>query len=101
VRWRLPKVHFMVYEYFFKVVVGEYTWKQHVAENKRFGTTILEAFMYATLSHNYMAWLYDYKHKNPASTLKWNTTLRRKGVMMKKEPMTMMMSKSTVLIWMR
>jgi hypothetical protein len=33
VRWRLPKVHFMFYKYFFKVM-GKYTWKQHMAENK-------------------------------------------------------------------
>ncbi len=84
----------MFYEYFFKAVVGKYTWKQ------RFRMTILEAFMYATLSNNYMAWLYDYKHKNPASTLKQNTIWRRRATM-KKELITMMMSESTVLFWMR
>ncbi len=63
----------MFYEYFFKAVVGKYTWKQ------RFRMTILEAFMYATLSNNYMAWLYDYKHKNPASTLKTEYDLEEKS----------------------
>jgi hypothetical protein len=41
-----------------------------MAENKWFSMTVLEAFTHDTLSNNYMAWLYDYKHKNPASTLK-------------------------------
>lgn len=41
-----------------------------MAENKWLGTTVLEAFAQAPLSNNYLAWLYDYKHKNPGSTLK-------------------------------
>jgi hypothetical protein len=41
-----------------------------MAENKRFSMTVLEAFIHTTFSNNYMAWLYHYKHKNPASTLK-------------------------------
>jgi hypothetical protein len=41
--------------------------------------TVLEAFTYATLSNNYMAWLYDYKHKNPASTVKTEYNLKEKG----------------------
>jgi hypothetical protein len=43
------------------------------------GMTVLEAFMYATLSNNYMAWLYDYKHKNPASTVKTEYNLKEMG----------------------
>jgi hypothetical protein len=34
VRWKLPKVHSMSYKYFFKPVVGKYTWKQCMVENK-------------------------------------------------------------------
>jgi hypothetical protein len=37
-RLKLPKVNFIFYEYFFKPVVGDGNWKQHIAENKRLGT---------------------------------------------------------------
>jgi hypothetical protein len=41
--------------------------------------TVQEALTYATLSNNYMAWLYGYKHKNPASTLKTEYNLEEKS----------------------
>jgi len=39
----------------------------------------LEAFTQALLANNYLAWLYDYKHKNPASTLKMEYDLVEKS----------------------
>jgi hypothetical protein len=50
-----------------------------MAENKRFGMTVLEAFTYPALSNNYMARLYDYKHKNPASTVITEYNLKENG----------------------
>jgi len=69
-RWKLPKVHYLFYEYFFKAVVGECIWKRLLAENKRLGTTVLEAFTQGMLANNYHAWRYDYMLKNPGITLR-------------------------------
>ena len=68
-RLLLPKVYYIFYEYFFKAVIGEGTWKRCFTGNKRFGTNILEAYAHAIIKNNYFAWLYDYKSKHPASTL--------------------------------
>ena len=65
----LPKVYYVFYEYFFKAVVGEGTWKHRFAKGERLGTNVLEAYALAIIKNNYFAWLYDYKSNNPASTL--------------------------------
>ena len=68
-RWALPKVHFTFYDYFFKAVIGEGTWKRRLKENKRLGTIVAEAYTHAVLTNNYFAWLYQYKAKNTTSPL--------------------------------
>jgi hypothetical protein len=58
-----------MYEYLFKAVVRDSIWKQCFAENKRFGTNVTKAFARAIIENIYLAWLYDYKNKNPGCTL--------------------------------
>lgn len=66
-RLKLPKVYYLFYDYFFKAVMGEARWKRHYQEDKRFGTSVAEAFAHALLENNYFAWLFDYKCKNEGS----------------------------------
>jgi hypothetical protein len=76
-RLKLPKVHFIFYEYFLKAVDGDGNWKQCFAENKRLGTNISEAFAHAIIENNYFAWLYDYKNKNPGCILQTEYNLAK------------------------
>lgn len=67
--WMLPKVNYLFYQYFYKAAVGDATWKSRLAENKRLGPVILEAYAHATLHNQYFAWLYEYKADHPDTTL--------------------------------
>ena len=69
-RWRLPKVNYLFYHYFYKAAVGDATWKCRLAENKRLGPVVLEAYAHSTLRNQYFAWLYEYKANHPNTALR-------------------------------
>lgn len=69
-RWHLPKVHFLFYEYLFRPAVGDTTWRRRIIENRRLGTKIVESYAMATLRNHYFAWLYEYKTDNLHANLK-------------------------------
>ncbi len=68
--WRLPKLNYLFYHYFYRAAVGDATWKYRLAENKRLGPVILEAYTHTRLCNQYFAWLYEYKADHPESELK-------------------------------
>jgi hypothetical protein len=68
--WRLPKLNYLLYHYFYMAAVGDATWKCRLAENKRLGPIIPEAYTHAMLCNQYFAWLYKYKANHPESELK-------------------------------
>jgi hypothetical protein len=88
----------MLYEYFFKAVVGDGIWKQCFTENKRLGTNVSKAFAHAIIENNYFAWLYDYKSKNPGCTVLTEYDLAEQEMKIQK---TMMKNRSSVVIWMK
>jgi len=69
-RWKLPKMYYLFYEYFFKPVIGDATWKRRMAENKRLGSIIAEAYTHGVIRNHFFAWLYEYKAKNPSNALR-------------------------------
>jgi hypothetical protein len=71
-----------------------------MAENKRFSMTVLEAFIHTTLSNTTWHGCIITSTRTQPALEKRNTTWGRTTTM-KKELMTMMMSESTALIWMR
>jgi len=69
-RWSLPKTHYVFFEYFYKAVIGEGTWKRRVMENKRLGSMVAEAYANAMLRNHYMAWLYEFMLASPDAALR-------------------------------
>jgi len=69
-RWKLPKIHFLFYENFYRPAIGDTVWKRRITENRRFGTMIAEAYASASLRNQYFAWLYEYKADNPHINLR-------------------------------
>jgi hypothetical protein len=67
--WKLPKVNYLFYHYFYKAAIGDATWKCRLVENKRLGPVILEAYTHMMLCNQYFAWLYEYKANHPKSEL--------------------------------
>jgi hypothetical protein len=67
--WKLPKVNYLFYHYFYKAAIGDATWKCRLAENKRLGPGILEVHTHVMLCNQYFAWLYEYKANHPESEL--------------------------------
>jgi len=71
-RWRMPKTHFMFYEYLYKAVVTESVWKERLnapGNDARLGTVISEAYALAELDNQYYSWMYQFIVENPNSTL--------------------------------
>ena len=67
--WRLPKVQYLFYHYFYKAIIGDTRWKSRMTKNKRLGTIIAEAYAHTTLRNHYFAWLFEYKGNHPESNL--------------------------------
>ncbi len=42
--WRLPKVQYLFYHYFYKAVISDARWKSRMTENKRLRTIIAYAY---------------------------------------------------------
>jgi hypothetical protein len=77
-RLLLPKVYYIFYEYFFKAVIGEGTWKQCFTGDKRFGTNILEAYAHAiiktTTLHGCMITSPRTQEANYEQNMTWQTS---------------------------
>jgi len=79
-RWRLPKVNYLFYHYFYRAVVGDTNWKGRLSESKRLGPVAIEAYAHATLRNQYFAWLFEYKVDNPGTGLKTEYDMMPEGV---------------------
>jgi hypothetical protein len=74
-QWKLPKVHFLFYDYCFKPVIKESVWYERInapqtSAGDRLGPMIAEAYAFNSLVVNhYCPWVYQYKIDNPNNTL--------------------------------
>jgi hypothetical protein len=73
-RWRLPKVHYLFYKYFYKAVIKDLVWNDRIdaprpGPDDRFWTRIDEAYAYSLIATHYHAWVYYFKIEYPSNTL--------------------------------
>jgi len=73
-RWKLPKIYFLFYDYFFRSVIQDSVWIDRVntpssGTGARLGPVISEAYALAVVENHYFSWLYQYKIENPNNTL--------------------------------
>jgi hypothetical protein len=73
-RWRLPKVHYLFYKYFYKAVIKDSVWNDRIdvprpGPDVRLGTRIAKAYAYSLIANHYHAWVYHFKIEYPSNTL--------------------------------
>jgi hypothetical protein len=68
--YQLSKVHFLFFEFFLRVAIGNATWKKRLEEDEtRLATQVIEAYANVVVNNHYFAFLYTYFMDNPNSTL--------------------------------
>jgi hypothetical protein len=73
-QWRLPKVHYLFYEYFYKAVIKDSVWNDRIdvprpGPDDRLGTRIAKVYAYSLIANHYHAWVYHFKIEYPSNTL--------------------------------
>jgi hypothetical protein len=73
-QWRLPKVHYLFYEHFYKAVIKDSVCNDRIVAPRpgpddRFGTRIAKAYAYSLIANHYHAWVNHFKIEYPSNTL--------------------------------